>query len=114
MLKYSTAINGYTHLNITKLDVLDSFKDIKVGVAYWHKGQKLNSFPEDLLKLANVEVEYVTLPGWQADISKIKDFADLPANAKAYLKFIEKFLEVPIKWVGVGPSRDSMLLKDSL
>ncbi|KAF3988005.1 hypothetical protein FT663_04094 [Candidozyma haemuli var. vulneris] len=112
VLKYSTAINGYTDLNITKLDVLDSFKSIKVGVAYWYKGTKLKSFPEDLSKLANVEVEYVELPGWETDISKITNYADLPENAKKYLGYIEEYLNVPVKWVGVGPSRDSMLLKN--
>lgn len=113
VLKYSNAINGYTHLNITKLDVLDSFKEIKVGVAYSVNGEKLSSFPEDLLKLANVEVEYATLPGWECDISKITEFEDLPDNAKNYLQFIEDFLKVPVRWVGVGPARESMLHKSS-
>lgn len=111
VLKYSTAINGYTSLNITKLDVLDTFKEIKVGVAYYYNGKKLSSFPEDLNKLAKVEVEYETLPGWDQDITKIKNYDDLPENAKKYLKYIEDFLNVPIQWVGVGPARDSMLKK---
>lgn len=111
VLKYSNAINGYTHLNITKLDVLDSFKEIKVAVAYHYNGKKLESFPEDLIKLGKVEVEYVTLPGWEQDISKITDYNDLPENAKKYLQFIENFLDVPVKWVGVGPARESMLTK---
>lgn len=109
VLKYSTLINGYTSLNITKLDVLDKFKDIKVAVSYSYKGNKLSSFPEDLSVLAKVDVEYVTLPGWETDITKIKNYEDLPENAKKYLKFIEDFVDVPIKWVGTGPSRDSML-----
>lgn len=97
VLKYSNAINGYTHLNITKLDVLDSFKEIKVAVAYNYNGEKLESFPEDLAKLGKVDVEYVTLPGWEQDISKITDYKDLPENAKKYLEYIENFLDVPIK-----------------
>lgn len=109
VLKYSTLINGYTALNITKLDVLDKFKEIKVGVSYSYKGEKLSSFPEDLTKLGNVEVEYVTLPGWEEDITKIKEFEKLPENAKKYLKYIEEFLGVPVEWVGTGPGRDSML-----
>ncbi|BAO41264.1 adenylosuccinate synthetase [Kluyveromyces marxianus] len=112
VLKYSTLINGFTSLNITKLDVLDTFKEIKIAVSYSYKGKKLESFPEDLLILANVDVEYVTLPGWEQDITKITEYEDLPENAKKYLKFIEDFLEVPIEWVGTGPSRDSMLHKD--
>lgn len=111
VLKYSTLINGYTSLNITKLDVLDTFKEIKVAVAYSYKGKKLTHFPEDLIVLGNIDVEYVTLPGWNTDITKIKNYEDLPENAKKYLKFIEEFLSVPIQWVGTGPSRDSMLEK---
>lgn len=112
VLKYSTLINGYTALNITKLDVLDQFKEIQVGISYSYKGEKLSSFPEDLNKLGKVEVEYKTLPGWETDITKIKSYNELPENAKKYLAFIEEFVGVPVKWVGTGPSRDSMLKKD--
>ncbi|EGV64505.1 Adenylosuccinate synthase [Yamadazyma tenuis] len=111
VLKYSNLINGYTALNITKLDVLDKFKDIKVGVSYSYKGKTLSSFPEDLTLLGKVEVEYVTLPGWETDITKVKNYDDLPENAKKYLDYIETFVGVPVKWVGTGPARDSMLKK---
>ncbi|ABN68029.1 Adenylosuccinate synthetase (IMP--aspartate ligase) [Scheffersomyces stipitis CBS 6054] len=111
VLKYSTLINGYTSLNITKLDVLDSFKEIQVGVGYKLNGKSLASFPEDLIKLGKVEVEYKTLPGWETDITKIKTYDELPENAKSYLKFIEDYLGVPVQWVGTGPARDSMLEK---
>lgn len=111
VLRYSTLINGYTSLNITKLDVLDKFKEIKVGVAYKLHGKELKSFPEDLVDLGNVEVVYETLPGWETDITKIKNYEDLPENAKKYLDYIENYLQVPIQWVGTGPARDSMLVK---
>lgn len=111
VLKYSTWINGYTSLNITKLDVLDSFKEIKVAIGYKFNGKELKSFPECLNILGNVEVEYKTFPGWEQDITKIKNFDDLPQNAKNYLEFIENYLNVPIQWVGTGPARESMLEK---
>lgn len=111
VLRYSNLINGYTSLNITKLDVLDKFKEIKVGVAYKLNGKELKSFPEDLIDLANVEVVFETLPGWETDITKIKSYEDLPENAKKYLDYIENYLQVPIQWVGTGPARDSMLVK---
>lgn len=111
VLKYSNTVNGYTKLNITKLDVLDTFKEIKVGVSYKLNGKVLKSFPEDLIDLGKVEVVYETLPGWETDITKITKFEDLPENAKKYLEFIENFLNVPIGWVGTGPGRDSMLSK---
>ncbi|CAX45207.1 IMP-aspartate ligase, putative [Candida dubliniensis CD36] len=111
VLKYSNSINGYTSLNITKLDVLDKFKEIEVGVAYKLNGKELPSFPEDLIDLAKVEVVYKKFPGWEQDITGIKKYDDLPENAKNYLKFIEDYLQVPIQWVGTGPARDSMLEK---
>ncbi|EMG49589.1 hypothetical protein SBY92_004541 [Candida maltosa Xu316] len=111
VLKYSALINGYTSLNITKLDVLDKFKEIEVGVAYTLHGKELKSFPEDLNNLGKVEVVYKKFPGWEQDITGIKKYEDLPENAKAYLKFIEEYLEVPIQWVGTGPARESMLEK---
>lgn len=111
VLKYSTWINGYTHLNITKLDVLDSFKTIKVAIGYKYNGVELKSFPEDLNVLGNVEVIYQEFPGWEKDITEIKEYNDLPLNAKKYLDFIENFVNVPIKWVGTGPARDSMVTK---
>ncbi|EER32969.1 adenylosuccinate synthetase [Candida tropicalis MYA-3404] len=111
VLKYSNAINGYTSLNITKLDVLDKFKEIEVGVAYKLNGKELPSFPEDLIDLAKVEVVYKKFPGWEQDITGISKYEDLPENAKNYLKFIEEYLGVPIQWVGTGPARESMLEK---
>lgn len=112
VLKYSTWINGYTSLNVTKLDVLDTFKTIPVGVSYSINGKKLESFPEDLMTLGKVDVEYVNFPGWNQDITKITKYEDLPDNAKNYLKFIEDFVGVPVEWVGTGPGRESMLHKD--
>ncbi|KAG7701337.1 hypothetical protein KL915_000368 [Ogataea haglerorum] len=113
VVKYSCLINGYTSLNVTKLDVLDTFKEIKVAVGYSYKGKKLESFPEDLYVLEKVDVEYVTLPGWNQDITTVKTYEALPDNAKKYLDFIADFLGVPVQWVGTGPGRASMLEKRS-
>jgi adenylosuccinate synthase len=109
VVKYSTLINGYTALNITKLDVLDQLPEIKVAVAYKYNGKTLESFPEDLSVCEKVEVEYKTLKGWQKDISGVRRYDDLPQEAKEYLRFIEEFVGVPVKWVGVGPGREAML-----
>jgi adenylosuccinate synthase len=109
VVKYSTLINGYTALNITKLDVLDQLPEIKVAVAYKYNGKTLESFPEDLSVCEKVEVEYKTLKGWQKDISGVRKYDDLPQEAKEYLRFIEEFVGVPVKWVGVGPGREAML-----
>ncbi|GAA5805415.1 Adenylosuccinate synthetase [Helicostylum pulchrum] len=111
VVKYSHMINGYTSLNLTKLDILDQLPKIQVAVAYHLNGKKLSSFPADLELLSRVEVEYVELDGWMTDISKITNYKDLPQNAKKYIEFIEKELDVPVEWIGVGPGREAMIHK---
>jgi len=59
--------------------------------------------------LAQVEVEYATLPGWCQSTANIRDFRDLPEAAQNYVRFIEKDLVVPIKWIGVGKARESII-----
>ncbi|KAF9014262.1 AMPSase 1 [Cyathus striatus] len=111
VMKHSCLINGYDALNLTKLDVLDSLKEIKIGVKYLVEGKELAGFPADLDLLAKVEVEYVTLPGWNQSICDTTSYADLPENCRKYIQFIEEFLKVPIEWIGVGPARESMIAK---
>ena len=109
MMRYSCLINGYTCLNLTKLDVLDGLKEIKVATSYRYQGKELTSFPADLSVLAKVEVEYKTFPGWEGTISGCTEYAQLPAECRAYVEFLEDFLGTPITWTGVGPGRLSML-----
>ncbi|BFZ56153.1 Adenylosuccinate synthase [Savitreella phatthalungensis] len=111
VIRYSTAINGYTRLNITKLDVLDGFESIEVAVAYEVDGKKIEYFPADLNALERAKVEYVTLSGWNTPTTGCKTYDDLPQAAKDYVSFIEKFVGVPVGMVGVGPGRESMLEK---
>lgn len=104
-MKYSCLINGFTALNLTKLDVLTGLKEIKLGVAYKYKGKYLKSMPACLKSLSEAEVEYETLPGWTEDISTCKKFEDLPENAQKYVLRVQELLGVPIRWIGVGPNR---------
>ncbi|KAH9489096.1 hypothetical protein Btru_057658 [Bulinus truncatus] len=109
MLKYANMINGFTGLAVTKLDILDVFEDIKVGVAYHFNGQKLDTFPASDDDLQQVEVEYETLPGWKTSTEGARKFSDLPSNAQRYIHKIEAHLGVPVKWVGVGRDRESII-----
>ncbi|KAG5635625.1 hypothetical protein H0H81_010586 [Sphagnurus paluster] len=111
VLRHSNLINGYDCLNLTKLDVLDALVEIKVGVRYLVDGKELVGFPADLDLLSKVEVEYVTLPGWNTPITEITEYEALPENCKKYVEFIEHTVGVPVEWIGVGPGRDSMLVK---
>ncbi|KAJ2776503.1 Adenylosuccinate synthase [Coemansia javaensis] len=109
VLRYSTMINGYTAINLTKLDVLDVFDELKVAVSYTIDGKEVTSFPADLDDLAAATVNYVTVPGWRQSISKCRTFDELPENCKAYVRLIEKDIGVPVKWIGVGVGRDEMI-----
>ncbi|KAJ6542608.1 AMPSase 1 [Mycena capillaripes] len=112
VLRHSCLINGYDALNLTKLDVLDGLAEIQVAVEYkGTDGVPLPGFPADLGALAAVEVEYVTLPGWETSIAQVRRYEDLPEKCRAYVEFIEDFLKVPVEWIGVGPERDAMLTK---
>ncbi|KAI0086251.1 Adenylosuccinate synthetase [Irpex rosettiformis] len=111
VMKHSTLINGYDSFNLTKLDILDDLKEIKVAVKYTIDGEELEGFPADLGILEKVEVVYETFPGWQTPIAAIKTYAELPENTKKYIEFIEQYLGVPIEWIGVGPGRAEMIQK---
>ncbi|GAA6030112.1 hypothetical protein NBRC10512_007019, partial [Rhodotorula toruloides] len=112
VMKYSNLINGYTSLNLTKLDVLDDLETIQVGVAYHLDGKPLDAFfPADLDTLARVEVQYVELPGWKQSIQEVKRWEDLPKACQEYVEYIEKFLGVPIEYIGTGPARESMIVR---
>ncbi|KAI4812281.1 hypothetical protein KUCAC02_023682 [Chaenocephalus aceratus] len=109
LIKYAHMINGFTAIALTKLDILDMFEEIKVGVSYKVDNQTLPTFPANQEVLQHVDVQYETLPGWKSDISQVRSFKDLPENARKYVGFIEEHVGVPVKWIGVGKSRESMI-----
>ncbi|EQC28424.1 adenylosuccinate synthetase [Saprolegnia diclina VS20] len=104
-MKYSNLVNGFTEINLTKLDVLTGLKEVKIGVAYWHNGKKLSGMPSNLQPLEESTVQYETLPGWSEDISKCRTFEELPVNAQKYVLRVEELLGTHIKWIGVGQDR---------
>lgn len=109
LLKYTCIINGYTAISLTKLDILDVFDEIKIGISYKQNGEKLDFFSGSSCNLDKVEVEYITFPGWKTSTENIRDYNELPVNAKNYLRYIEQYLDVPIKWVTVGRDRESVI-----
>ncbi|XP_044865425.1 adenylosuccinate synthetase isozyme 2 [Mauremys mutica] len=109
LLRYAHMINGFTALAVMKLDILDVFPEIKVGVAYILNGEIIPHFPANQEVLNKVEVQYETFPGWDTDISNARTFDELPVNAQNYVRFIEIELGIPVKWIGVGKSRESMI-----
>lgn len=111
LTKYSIMINGFTALNLSKLDVLDDLDEIKIAVGYKLDGKNLDSFPALLEDLERVEVVYETMPGWKTSLKEISSWDALPENAKKYVLRLEELLGCPIKYVGIGQRRDQMLIR---
>ncbi|EDQ91526.1 uncharacterized protein MONBRDRAFT_20027 [Monosiga brevicollis MX1] len=110
VVNYACMINGVTKICLTKLDVLDELETIKIAVAYKKGGEALLGMPASQQVLNEVEVEYVDMPGWQTNISEIRDFEALPTQAQAYVRKVEELSGVPVKWIGVGPAREAMII----
>lgn len=112
MLQYTHALNGYTQICLTKLDVLSHFETLKIGVAYVVRGRKMTYYPSSLKLLGEAEVEYVDMPGWKGiDITGIRKFEDLPVNAQNYVLKVEELLTIPVKYIGVGPGREANVIR---
>lgn len=109
--KYAVRINGLTSFALTKLDVLDELKEIKVCTGYDFNGEVLDEFISDSYILERCKPIYTTLPGWETNISGIKNYNDLPENTKKYIKFIENETGVPVKIISVGPDRDQTIFR---
>lgn len=98
-------------LNLTKMDVLDSFEDIQVGIAYVVDGAELASFPAGKQILDKAEVKYQTFKGWKTSTTGVTEWDKLPRAAQEYVEFIEQFLGVHIKYIGTGPGREEMIVR---
>ncbi len=109
VLRYSVRVNGLTGLAVTKLDVLDTFAEIPVGVSYQLDGEVCAEFPSDVESLERVKPVYEVLPGWQRPTEVPRTLADLPPQARAYLDRLEDLAGAPIRYVSVGTRRDQII-----
>lgn len=104
--RHSCMVNGVDYLAVTKLDVLDGLKEIKICTGYKIDGQIVTDFPSDCDDLDKAEPVYEILPGWNESTANARSFDELPANAQAYLKRMAKEVSAKIGIVSVGPKRD--------
>jgi adenylosuccinate synthase len=109
-LKYSVRVNSLTELFITKLDVLSGLDEIKLGVGYQNGDEVITDYPYQQDVFYNAEPVYETFEGWSEDITSVKSFDALPENAKKYINAIEKFIEIPITFISVGPERNQNIV----
>lgn len=108
-LKYAVMISGVTDLIMMKSDCLDSFETIKVCTSYKVDGQETAQVPFDTF--AEIEPVYTEFKGWHTDLTGCKSEDDLPEAFKEYIRFMEDYLEVPIKIISVGPDRDATIFR---
>jgi len=109
VVRYAVRVNGLTGLAVTKLDVLDTFAEIPVGVGYRLDGEIIDSMPAEVETIARVEPIYETLPGWQKQLTNARRLADLPAAARAYVDRLQDLAGAPIRYVSVGTRRDQII-----
>ncbi len=109
LIRFGGKINGFTDLAITKLDILDGFKQIKICTHYMLNGKKVNYETGDSNFLAKVKPVYKTLRGWKQNTNGIKNYKDLPFEAKAYIKEIEKQTGVKVSFISTGQERENII-----
>jgi adenylosuccinate synthase len=109
VVRYAARVNGLTALAVTKLDVLDGFDEIPVGVAYELDGERLDEMPSDTAVLERVKPVLETLPGWVTSTAGARSLADLPPAARRYLDRLRDLAGVPIRYVSVGTRRDQII-----
>jgi adenylosuccinate synthase len=109
--RFSTRINGFTGLAITRLDILDELPTLKICVAYKLGRKKISEFPSSISDLGKCQPICEELPGWQTSTSHIRKYDELPLEARHYISRLEELTGCPVNLVCVGPERDQTIQK---
>jgi adenylosuccinate synthase len=112
--RYTSRINGVTDFVLTKLDVLTGLAEIPVCVAYDVDGTRFDEMPVNQSDFHHATPIYEMFPGWTEDITGVRSFDDLPANAQAYVRALESMSGARFSAIGVGPARDAIVVLHDL
>ncbi len=110
-LKYSVMINGISEIALTKLDVLDTFDEIKVCTSYKIDEKITQNFPADIPSLEKIEPQLISFKGWNSSLRGIKKYEDLPYATQTYIAFIEEFTGAKVSIVSVSPDRADTIIR---
>ena len=113
LVKQSCTISGTKGIALTKIDVLDDFKDIYICIAYKLNGKKIDYFPSSLHDQSKVIPVYKKFNGWLTNTSGIKKWQNLPKNAQKYIKFIKNYCNVKISSISTSPKREDTILLEN-
>ena len=111
-VRYTARLGGVNTLSIMLLDVLSGLDEIKICTAYEIDGERVTDFPSHVDDLRKAVPVYETLPGWSEEIDHVRDYDELPAEARAYVDRISELVERPVEVVSVGPARDQTMVRD--
>ena len=110
VVRYAGVISGIDYMAITRLDILDTFDEIKMCTGYKYKGEILKLVPASLKVVAECEPVYETFEGWKTDISGIRKYEDLPEKARKYVERMAEVTGIDVGIVSVGPNRDQTIV----
>ena len=96
---------------MTKIDVYDTFGQVKACIAYEVKGRRITEFPATLETLEEAMPVTTDFPGWRTPTKGARSFEDLPSQAQGYIRFVEDFVKVPVTIVSVGSERDETVVR---
>tara|TARA_Y100000590_G_scaffold120288_2_gene137716 strand:- start:4192 stop:5487 length:1296 start_codon:yes stop_codon:yes gene_type:complete len=113
LVKQSCIISGINGIAITKIDVLDQFKDLYICIGYKLNGKKIDYFPSGLQDQMKVKPIYKKFNGWSQSTKGIKKWKDLPKNAQKYISFIKNYCEVKVSSISTSPKREDTILLEN-
>jgi len=111
IMRYSVRTSSLTSLIINKLDTLSGLEKLKIAVNYECNGEIITHFPASLEKLASCTPVYEEIEGWDEDITGVREYSQLPMAARNYIELIEKYCNIKVNMIGVGPGRDQVIIK---
>lgn len=113
VVAHAAMLNGLTDITLTKIDVLTGLDELKICTGYEIDGEVFSYVPSDQALVAKAKPVYKTLPGWKEDITEIREYDQLPQQAKDYIAFIEEYVGVPVTLVSVGPDRENNIYRQA-
>lgn len=113
-LRYAVRVNGFSGVVLTKPDILDGLKKIKICTAYRCEGKLYEEFPKELNILEKCEPIYEEVSGWKENTGGAKSFEKLPSAAQAYIKEIERMLNVKVRIISSGQKRDELIMRGEI
>jgi adenylosuccinate synthase len=112
--RFSSRINGFTGLALTRLDILDKFPKLKICTAYKMEGKIIEEFPSSITDLGKCEPVYEEMDGWMTGTSETREYSRLPLEARRYIKRLEEICNCPAQIISVGPKREQTIVRGKI